>query len=207
MKKSVMSMLLLAAGAICASTHVLGDDLLGVYVGAAVGQAHVRTTRDIVGDTDYDYEFDQDHTAWKALVGIRPIPLLGAELNYIDFGNASGGSYRGFFGTLTRASAKAVTLFGLGYVPLPIPLLDVYAKLGVARLHTTATEEGASPACPIGPGICTAPPPFITSEWITKPAYGVGAQAKYKALAVQLEYERISGSNPDLLSLGVTWTF
>jgi len=200
-------MLLLAAGAICASTQVLGDDLLGVYVGAAVGQAHVRTTRDIVGDTNYDYEFDQQHTAWKALVGIRPISPLGAELSYVDFGDASGGSYPGITGSLTQASAKAVTLFGLGYVPLPIPLLNVYGKLGVARLHTTATEQGASPACPVGPGICTAPPPFITSEWTTKLAYGAGAQAKLKSLAVRLEYERISGGNPDLLSLGVAWTF
>jgi len=202
-----MGMLLLSTGATGATTQALGDDLLGVYVGAAVGQAHVRTTRDIVGYTDNDYEFDQQHTAWKALVGIRPISLLGAELSYVDFGDASGGSYPGITGSLNQASAKGVTLFGLAYLPLPIPLLDLYGKLGVARLHTTATEQSASPACPVGPGICTAPPPFITSEWTTKLAYGAGAQAKFKALAVRLEYERISGSNPDLLSLGVTWTF
>jgi hypothetical protein len=39
--------------------------------------------------------------------------------------------------------------------------------------------------------------------------YGAGAQLKLSALAVRLEYERIDDArgNPDLLSVGVTWTF
>jgi hypothetical protein len=40
-------------------------------------------------------------------------------------------------------------------------------------------------------------------------AYGAGVQAKLSSFGVRLEYERISvsGGDPDLLSLGVTWTF
>jgi len=40
-------------------------------------------------------------------------------------------------------------------------------------------------------------------------AYGAGVSVKLAALAVRLEYERVSqrGGDPDLLSLGVTYSF
>lgn len=40
-------------------------------------------------------------------------------------------------------------------------------------------------------------------------AYGAGDQGKIGSLAIRAEYERISasGGNPDIVSLGVTWTF
>ncbi len=48
-----------------------------------------------------------------------------------------------------------------------------------------------------------------TSDWNTNFAYGAGLQGKIGALAIRAEYERISasGGNPDIISLGVTWTF
>jgi hypothetical protein len=91
MKGTSFGILLLAFGTTCVSTWVLADDLLGFYVGAAIGESHVRTAKEILGDTDYDYEFDQQHSAWKVTAGIRPISPLGVELEYIDFGNPSAG--------------------------------------------------------------------------------------------------------------------
>jgi hypothetical protein len=55
--------LVLALGASCASTRVLADDPLGFYVGAGIGESHVRTTQEILGDTAYDYRFDEQHSA------------------------------------------------------------------------------------------------------------------------------------------------
>jgi hypothetical protein len=208
MKGTSFGILLLASGAACASTRVLADDLLGFYVGAAVGESHVRTAKEILGDTDYDYEFDGQHSAWKATAGIRPITPLGVELQYIDFGNPSAGLTDAAFGGLSKADQKAVTLFGLGYLPLPVPFLDVYGKLGIVRLHTTTTEVSPAPFCPAGFTSCRATA-FNISDSSTNLAYGAGVQSKIGSLAIRAEYERISasGGNPDLISLGVTWTF
>lgn len=208
MKGTSLSILLLAFSATCTSNRVLADDLLGFYVGAAVGESHVRTAKEILGDTDYDYQFDAKHSAWKVTAGIRPISPLGVELSYIDFGNPSAGQTLSGQGGLTQADAKALTLFGLGYLPLPVPFLDVYGKLGIARLHTTSTEVGPAPYCPVGVIPC-GPTTFNISDWNTNFAYGAGVQGKIGALAIRAEYERISasGGNPDLISLGVTWTF
>jgi hypothetical protein len=208
MKGIPFGTLLFALGAACASTRVLADDLLGFYAGAAVGESHVRTGKNIIGDTDYEYPFDAQHSAWKVTAGIRPISPLGVELEYIDFGNPSSGLSNAAFGGLSKADQKAVSLFGLGYLPLSVPFLDVYGKLGIARLHTTATEVSPIPFCPAGFTSC-GPSTFNISDSSTNFAYGVGLQGKIGSLAIRAEYERISasGGNPDIFSLGVTWTF
>ena len=184
-----------------------GDNLLGLYVGAGVGEGHVRTSQEILGDTDYDYPFDALHSAWKVTAGIRPISPFGVEVEYIDFGDPSNGPSPFGLGGLSRADQKAVALFGLGYLPLT-PLLDVYGKAGIARLRTTAAEVSPSPDCPAGSTSC-GPTAFNISDRSTNFAWGLGVQGKIGALAIRAEYERISagGGNPDILSLGVTWTF
>src|ERR1700684_829389 len=126
MKGTSFGIFLLAFGATCASTRVLADDLPGFYVGAAIGESHVSTVKEIVGDNGYDYEFDGQHSAWKVTAGVRPISPLGVELEYIDFGNPSAGLSNAGFGGLSKADQRAVTLFGLGYLPIPVPFLDVY---------------------------------------------------------------------------------
>jgi hypothetical protein len=207
MRRASAGILVLALGTTCASTRVLAEDL-GLYVGAALGEAHVRTEKGISGDTGYDYRFDGQHSAWKVTAGIRPISPLGVELEYIDFGNPTAGLSDIGLGGLTKADQKAVTLFGLGYLPLPVPFLDVYGKLGIARLRTTTTEISPVPFCPVNALPCGAAT-FNMSDWSTNVAYGAGVQGKIGTLAIRAEYERISASsgNPDIFSLGVTWTF
>jgi len=207
MQKASAGILLLALGTTCASTQVLAEDL-GLYLGAALGEAHVRTEKEISGDTDYDYRFDGQHSAWKVAAGIRPISPLGVELEYINFGNPSAGLSNIGLGGLTRADQKAVALFGLGYLPIPVPFLDVYGKLGIARLRTTTTVASPVPFCPVTAIPCGATT-YSMSDWSTNVAYGAGVQGKIGTLAIRAEYERISasGGNPDIISLGVTWTF
>ncbi len=208
----------LLIGVTCASTQVFADSLLGLYFGAAIGESHVRTAKEINGDTNYESEFDQAHSAWKVTAGIRPISPLGVELEYIDFGNPSSSTNSGF-GEISRADAKALALFGVGYLPLPAPFLTVYGKFGISRLHTTATEVPPTPfgggaACGAGTGIPCGPTSysvsdFRISDWTTNFAYGVGIQGKFGVVAIRVEYERIgaSGDSPSLASLGLTWTF
>jgi opacity protein-like surface antigen len=208
MKGTSWCILLLAFSATFASTPVLADDLLGFYVGAAIGESHVRTAKDIVGDAGYDDQFDGHHSAWKVTAGIRPISPLGVELEYTDFGSPSAGLSDTGLGGLSKVDQKAVTLFALGYLPFPVPFLDVYGKLGIARLHTTTSEVSPIPACPAGFASCS-PTTFNISDSSTNFAYGAGVQGKIGSLAIRAEYERISssGGNPDIFSLGVTWTF
>jgi opacity protein-like surface antigen len=179
----------------------LASDPLGVYLGGAVGRAHVSDDETVFSNP---LGFDEHHMAWKLLAGVRPISLAGAELEYIDFGHPS----RNSVSLHTDVHERAAALFGVLYVPLPLPLLDIYAKAGVARL-----QRSASSSLTLAPGVGTCVFPcntyFRNDQTAARFAYGAGAQVKISSLAVRAEYERINESNgsPDLLSLGVAWRF
>jgi hypothetical protein len=192
-----------------ASIPAPADTPLGVYVGAAFGASLSRSGE----NTAFDYNalrFHQDGVARKGFVGIRPLPMLGVELAYIDFGNASGppppSTIFGYF--KDNSKETATTLFGVGYLPLSVPFLKLYGKLGAARLHTDAQVSYLPPTCPLGLN-CTVPYTVRQNKWTTDFAYGAGAQARFGSVGIRAEYERISasGGNPDLFSLGLAWIF
>jgi opacity protein-like surface antigen len=180
-------------------------DPFGFYVGGAVGRAAVEV--DEVGAVPL--RFDKHHVGWKLMVGVRPISVLGAEFEYINFGHPStviGNNVN------TNAQIRGPAVFALGYLPLPLPLLDVYGKVGLARLQTTATASlrvGMGAPCNLG-----NPTPFTCGpEELDRTdnhfAWGAGTQITLSHIAVRAEYERFSTSvgNPDYLSLGITWSF
>jgi hypothetical protein len=178
-----------------ASGQTHAEDPLGLYIGAAVGQADVKDNQStIIGPLG----FSQDDTGWKVLAGLRPLPVFGAEVEYIDFGNPTA-SY-----SLVRGdvSAKGAALFGVGYLPIPLPF-DVFAKAGLGRISTSALGTASCPA----PLACGSQ--FQLDRTETKFAYGAGIQGRLRAFAIRAEYERVDVSigNPNLLSLGLTWTF
>ena len=175
-----------AAGAATASDF----NPAGIYIGAGIGQSNVRN--DGYYSNDY-YDFNRRETAWQLTAGVRPISPLGVEYDYIRFGSPNG-YYGSFYNNGDNTNAHA--LFAVGYLPLPLPLIDVYGKLGVARLQSSTTVYGSLD-------------PLYVSSTNTDLAFGVGAQLKFSNLAVRAEYERVSdrAGNPDLLAVGVTWTF
>ncbi len=209
MERASTSILFIALTAACAVTPAVADGLWGLYVGAAFGESHLGSEKYVQGDTDYSSLLEGHHGAWYVAAGIRPFQPLGLELQYIDFGRirAGSGSIAGQ-GGIAAVDAKAGTLSALGYLPLPVPFLDVYGKVGVARLHETTTEIGPVPYCPVGVVPCV-PGTSDISNWSTHLAYGAGVQGKIGSLAIREEYERVSagGENPSIASLGVTWTF
>jgi hypothetical protein len=200
-------LVLTSAAIMCISLPIrqaAADELLGAYVGGAIGQAHVvaSATYPTIANP-HPGEFDENHSAYKVMVGIRPISLVGAELSYIDFGNPGGD----IFGYPASASMRGPAAFGILY--LPVPIVDIYAKAGVARLH-----DILSGFYPVGDNICVlgepcGTAPFRLSQTTTTFAAGAGAQYKFGLWAMRAEYERFNADaeHPSLLSLGLIWTF
>ena len=213
------SALLIAAFALLAPPggRAIADDLLGAYVGGSVGQSHVRANQlDFIGAYPPNPSLaraalSKSTSGWKVFAGLRPISLVGAELAYTDFGHPMGSqapppAYGLAYNA--RLRAKATTAFGILYAPIPIPILDVYAKAGVARLQTSADATGAFGCW----GLLECADFLVTvhrDHTDVRFAYGAGIQAKLSRIGIRLEYERISASagDPDLLSLGITWGF
>jgi len=172
-------------------------DLLGLYIGAAVGQAQVRA--DAGGFSTQD--FRDNHSAFKVLVGGRAISVLGAELEYLDLGKPGG-----VLSSLpAQASAKGTAAFGVLYLPIPLPVLDIYGKLGVAHLQSRLRGNLVAPGCTVA---CTSLGSFNLDTSKTSAAAGVGVQLSLGPLAVRGEYERFGTAlaSPDLVSVGVTWS-
>jgi len=171
-----------------ASSPVPAVDILGFYAGAAAGQAQVTLGAPGISTAG----FSENHSAYKFMVGVRPISLIGAELSYIEFGHPAGS-----LGSLSADARIAGTAgFGMLYLPIPLPFLDLYAKAGAARLKSTI--RGTAPV--IGA--------FRVEASGTRPGAGVGAQLKFGSLAVRAEYERfdVPGGYPGLVTLGFTKT-
>lgn len=199
----------LALGACAVSTTALADNPVGFYVGAGAGYSSIRSDDSAYGSPGY---FNDHQTAWKGIIGIRPISLVGVEAEYIDFGQP--GHHHGNYDTNyygEDSHPRAGALFAVGYLPIPLPYLDIYGKAGAARLKTTVNS--VVPNCDpsfnctaiIGGGYV-----YRHDETDTKFAYGVGVQSRFPfGLALRGEYERISSSfgDPDAFTVSATWTF
>jgi opacity protein-like surface antigen len=205
------------------SAPALAADVLGLYVGGAIGQAQVDAgslpnPSPLAGAPPTFGSFNENHSAYKVMVGVRPVSIVGAELAYIDFGHPGGivGTIPTGVGIVSEipvsadVNMKGPAAFGVLY--LPVPVVDIYVKAGLARLQTTGTTTFTVPApyaaCVTTGGThCQFSRNFDLTN--TGLAGGAGVQVKFGSLAVRGEYERFSaaGGNPGLFSIGLTWTF
>ena len=180
------------------------ENPVGLYVGAGGGRAQVRVDE---RPGKIALGLKENHSAWLLLVGIRPLSFLGAEYAYLDFGQPT--ATFGTPGTISAVSARAQQrangIFAVGYLPLPLPLLDLYGKGGIAHVQTSLNGSLPGVAC-VGSGCNT----FHSSTADTSFAWGAGAQLKVPVtdLAVRAEYERFKTRNgdPDLVSVGIVWS-
>jgi opacity protein-like surface antigen len=194
---------ILTGGACAASTAALAGDPVGFYLGAGVGYSTVRSDDPNYGLPAY---FNDHQTAWKAIAGVRPISIVGAEFEYIDFGHP-GNHYgpNGFSNYGLDSHPRASALFGVGYLPLPVPFFDVFGKAGMARLQTDVLVQTCPP-----PLTCLMANTYSRHDQTdSRFAYGVGVQSKVWGVAFRAEYERISSQfgDPDALTVSATWTF
>lgn len=183
------------------SASAISADLLGVYAGGTIGRAEVEAT------TPYYQLFKEKHTAFKVIAGVRPIPWVGAEMAYVDFGHPST--------TIVYIPAD-VSLKGamaVGNLYLPLPIVDLYAQAGISRLRSSATTTSVCPPgyyCIAATGQAfTVPTTARVDRTNTGFVAGGGAQLKLGAFALRAEYERFNaaGVHPSLVSVGFTWTF
>lgn len=184
MRKVLFAAILLVGGSGAAYAQ-----LPDAYIGAGVSQARLDN---IFGS---GRDFDLNNTAWKAFVGIRPLPFLGVEADYMDLGSDS--RRFGFQGVDYRAhvDAHAFSAFAVGFVPLPVPFLDIFGKAGVARWTLDGHDNSSL---------------FALDDHGTDFAWGGGAQAHFGALGLRLEYEQFNVRNTDgakVVSFDVAWHF
>lgn len=177
------------------------DDLIGPYVGATFGKAWLDSSNGLISG------FGSDKHGSQIIAGWRPIPELAAELEYVNFGQASGATtYRNSnVPLLNYASRKGVAAFGMLY--LPTPIVDFYLRAGLAKLHTR-TDTSVLP-CPMG-GVC---PPLASAPPVNSTGVGAagggGVMYRIRRLELRADYTRFAalGGNPYLATLGVTFTF
>ena len=212
--KTVQVPALILAVTVTAVQPARADGPLGLYVGGAISRGEVAANLLVLPENS-PVPFDRGHAAYSAVLGIRPTRYLGAEIGYTDFGRVSQNFYNDAISG--SASLKAEKAFAVFY--LPVSTVDFYGKLGVARLHTSASAtenveilQAPSSACPsFGCPI----PAFYERQTSTNFTTGAGAQFKVASwgplgsLAVRIEYERFNfaGANPYLVSAGAIWTF
>jgi hypothetical protein len=167
---SVLALLLLPSGA------ALADDETGFYVGGDVGNSTEHFNNSTFG-------VNADNGGYKVAAGIRPLPVIAGEIDYVGFGRASSG--------VNFADTYGVTASALAF--LPIPIVDVFGRLGVMEWRTDASSPG-----------------FSFHRTGSDLTYGVGAGAHWGAFAARLEYERfqLAGASPlQLATVGVTYSF
>ena len=157
----------------------------GFYAGAGAGYSDFTTSGyHTVSDVSY-----------KVISGFRLLDSLALEVNYLDFGKTDlmepcPGGLCGHGGTV---EPTAFSGFAVGF--LHFPVLDIFAKLGVASVETRTNVSGTS-----------------AKGNTTDVAWGVGVQAHFGSFAVRGEYERykykLEGEHEvRMLSIGLLYTF
>jgi|HubBroStandDraft_2_1064218.scaffolds.fasta_scaffold49829_3 opacity protein-like surface antigen len=173
--------------------NAMADGLVGLYAGAAFGESRVEAD-----SQGYAVDnFKKDHSAYQFMVGLRPEPVLGLEVDYVDFGHPRST----LNGDAADATLKGAAAFAVFY--LPAPVIDIFAKAGLARLESTLNGvDGVQVPC-------CQPSLFRLDRTDTHFAVGLGAQYKISTVAIRTEYERFdsAGEHPSVWTLGLTWTF
>jgi hypothetical protein len=170
-------LLLLTVLMLCATVAQADNGLF--YLGAGV-------TSSKLTDTTYDPHTDLNNTSWKAFVGVRPFKWVAMEANYIDLGSGSSTLYTNTAISTTHADSSAWAAYAVGFLPIPLPVVEFYGKAGIARWKLNSTLNGVYTYAPL--------PPFTntTNSTGTDFAWGIGVQAHISIVGARLEYEQFN---------------
>jgi hypothetical protein len=170
-----------------AATVARADDNF-FYAGAGV----VRNS--LTGITDLGGLPDLKNTSWKAFAGVRPLNWLAAEAEYIDLGSGNSTTATDVGNVTAHTDGSAVAAFAVGFLPIPLPVVDIYGKVGLARWKLNGNIGSLGSLSTNG----------------TEFAWGIGAQAHISMIGARLEYENFNVPNTSgasVASLSVFVTF
>ena len=143
------------------------------YLGAGVVRNSLSDNTDLGGLPDLS------NTSWKAFGGVRPLNWLAAEMDYIDLVS---GSSTTTSGGSAHADGSALAAYAVGFLPIPLPVVDVYGKAGLARWKLNGDVNSL-----VSPG--------SLSTKGTEFAWGIGVQAHISMIGARLEYENFNIPN------------
>ena len=152
------------------------------YIGAGIARDNLK---DITATAS-----DLNSTNWKVWAGVRPVSVFAVEADYIDLGSQTINNPA----SSTHVDYKAFAGYAVGYLPIPVPYIDVFGKAGLARWNSSG---GSS--IPGGPF-------FSLSDEGTQFAWGIGTQVRVGNFGGRLEYENFSIRNTNganIVSLSV----
>ncbi len=203
---------LLGATALAGLPQAHATNLFNVYAGAAYARSNLRAkdSNTLPFGTGALNSFDRSDSGYQFTLGVRALELLGAEADYFNLGSGSvsnpasiGGNSVGV--SNATVSQKGEAVFAMLY--LPVPIVNIYLKAGVDRITSDlgARFTPTGVFCPVG---CTAQSLTLHAT-TTGLALGAGAQWQFGNWGVRADYERLTalGEHPDLVSVGVIWTF
>ena len=158
--------------------------------------------------TELHDQGDISDGSWKAFVGVHPLNWLAVEADYMDLGNghttntAEANACLDLLGaglpcTLNANShGSAYAGYLVGFVPIPLPILDVFAKAGAAHWKLNGDVEQI--------------PGTSFSKSGTDFAWGIGVQGHISMFGARLEYEQFdipNTSGAKIASLSVFLNF
>jgi hypothetical protein len=150
-------------------------DDTGFYVAGSLGASHVQ----------YDastFYASTDSVGYQVAAGFRPLPVVSGEFDYTGFAR----SFKG----INYADTYGVGLFALGY--LPIPVVQVYGKVGLVDWRTSAHS-----------------PDLSFHRTGADVAYGAGLGTSWGRLGARLEFESFDvahASSMEFTSIGLVWS-
>jgi hypothetical protein len=215
--------LILAASSVGGLAHAQ-EDWQRFHLGVALGESHLNRSLSEASETLAqiwgDMSIDDDTRAWKAAAGLRPLRVVGAEIQYVDFGEGKrsrdrrgGGRSPPDRAVDMHATATAWVVSAVLYIPERASKVDVYGKVGVAELDESLEAHHVSYLrCAYPPTTPPCEPPEVKSDvrhssW--NPYCGIGARFKVaRAVGVRVEYEamdRDDGDDTTMVSVGVAW--
>ena len=147
------------------------------YAGAGI----VRNS--LTGITDLGGLPDLKNTSWKAFAGVRPLNWLAAEADYIDLGSGNSTATTNAGNVNSHTDGTAFAAYAVGFLPIPLPIVDVYGKAGLARWKLNGNVGGNAGS--LG----------SLSTNGTEFAWGIGVQAHISMIGARLEYENFNVPN------------
>lgn len=178
---------ILVLTACCVSTAAIAADN-GVYLGLGAE------------GSDFRFEDALDHTdkGFKLIGGIRLLDSFGVELNYADHGKATipSGIYCATIvgencPDTSHISAKTLSGYAVGF--LDFPVVDLFAKAGLARMDGKLSTPNY--------------PDFNFKDTDTDLALGLGLQAHFGSLGARVEVEQFKAFGKKLRALSASFVY